>query len=261
MIKKIVSPLLYPLTVSLILLVLSLALLMRKKPPRIGKVLLFLGLITILASSYSFVSDRLVRYLEGRYPPVVSAEPLSKQNVKTIVVLGGGVHPTSRLPLSSQLSRDTLVRLFEGVRLYREIPGAVLVVSGGAVYHREPESSLMAKAAVTMGVDPRDIIEEWRSADTLDQARLVKPLVGSRPFVIVTAAVHMPRSMMAFRNEGLNPLAAPTDHLAKVDQPVTPMDFYPDPISLENTRKAVHELLGIAWLKLRSSSIVKSILN
>ncbi|MCX7634873.1 MAG: hypothetical protein N2Z74_03930, partial [Syntrophales bacterium] len=102
-IKKIVSPLLYPLSVSLILLLVSFIMLLRKKPRRTGKVLLFCGIVVLVAASYTFLSDRFVRLLEDRYPPVMSTEPLIKQHIRTIVVLGGGVHPSNRMPLGLSL--------------------------------------------------------------------------------------------------------------------------------------------------------------
>jgi len=69
----------------------------------------------------------------------------------------------------------------------------------------------MALLAEELGV-PRDaIILEAQSWDTEEEARLLKPILGADRFALVTAACHMPRSVLNFRGKGLNPIPAPAD--------------------------------------------------
>jgi uncharacterized SAM-binding protein YcdF (DUF218 family) len=72
----------------------------------------------------------------------------------------------------------------------------------------------MASVSRFMGVPKDNMIIEEASKDTKDQARLIKPIVGTAPFVLVTSAIHMPRSMALFEKLGMNPIPAPAgNHL------------------------------------------------
>jgi uncharacterized SAM-binding protein YcdF (DUF218 family) len=113
------------------------------------------------------------------------------------------------------------------------------------------EASVAADIAKITGVDEADIIMESDSLDTKDQARLIKPIVGDSRFVLVTSAYHMPRSMAMFRKAGMNPVPAPTGHLARKKRRLTIGSFFPDALSLERSEAALHEYLGIVWAKLR----------
>ncbi len=75
-----------------------------------------------------------------------------------------------------------------------------------------PDTEIMSRVAMDLGPDPRDIEVESRSKDTADQARVIKSFVGNYPFILVTSASHMPRSMALFKKAGLKPMPAPTQH-------------------------------------------------
>ncbi len=45
--------------------------------------------------------------------------------------------------------------------------------------------------------------------DTEEEAAAVKQAIGDAPFLLVTSASHLPRAMIFFQQEGLNPLPAP----------------------------------------------------
>ena len=53
----------------------------------------------------------------------------------------------------------------------------------------------MARVDREIGVPEGDIILESKSEDTMDEALFIKPIVGNVPFVLVTTASHIPRSM------------------------------------------------------------------
>jgi uncharacterized SAM-binding protein YcdF (DUF218 family) len=56
----------------------------------------------------------------------------------------------------------------------------------------------------------------------------------------------MKRTMLIFKNEGLNPIPAPTDYQIKDSDKLASL---PDGYSLTKNRKAWHEYIGILWLK------------
>src|SRR6185295_8006366 len=88
-------------------------------------------------------------YARGNTPPV-----------KYVVVLGGGHNWDPSLPVSSQLSDQSVKRLIEGIRIFRENPGSKLVLSGGSWPDSVPNARLLADLAQQLGVASDDILAE-----------------------------------------------------------------------------------------------------
>jgi uncharacterized SAM-binding protein YcdF (DUF218 family) len=247
--KKIAGPLFFSVTMIVILFILGLFFLLLTRRQKTGKILVLIGTIFLGFLSYDGISERILRPLEYKYPPLLSGQNI--QNVKWIVVLGGGHTSDPQLPVTSQLSEGSLARLVEGIRLHRELPQTKLILSGGVVFDPVCNARLLAEAALAMGVKKEDLILEEISKDTEGQARLIKQVVGQEPFVLVTSASHMPRSMALFERLGLNPIPAPTDHLVKERQGIAPGVFFLSAGSLRKAERAFYEYLGLAWAKLR----------
>lgn len=252
LLKKIISPFFQPLSIVLVLLLSGLILMWMTRKKNLGKIFLTLGTILLLLASYGFLSDWIVVSLENRYLPLLDAKNIhNPQDIKWIVVLGGGTLPDSRLPLSSQLDPSSLTRLLEGVRLHRQLPGSRLILSGGAVFQNTPEGETLAKTALLMGVIENDIVRENKSLDTADQAKLISRIVGNSRFILVTSAIHMPRSMALFRKFGLDPIPAPTNYIVVKQSRFYPGMFFPDSVSLHKMEAALHEYLGLIWMHIQ----------
>ena len=251
--KKIVSQSFYPLPVSLEISFLGLALLWFTRKQRAGRLLVSFRLLTLTLLSYGAISDQLLGHLENEYEPynVNSLNQDSNYRIQFVVVLGGGHISDPTLPITSQIDDSALVRLVEGIRVYRRHPGSRLVLSGGSAFDPIPHAELMARVAKEIGVDENDILIEAQSKDTRDEAHLIKSIVGSSPFVLVTSASHMPRAMALFKKLDLNPIPAPTGHRVKDRQRVHPGMFFPNSIDLRKSERAFHEYLGIRWARLR----------
>jgi uncharacterized SAM-binding protein YcdF (DUF218 family) len=58
------------------------------------------------------------------------------------------------------------------------------------------------------------VLAEARSESTAEHPANVRPLLRKEPFVLVTSAYHMLRSMRSFNKAGLNPIPYPVDFLA-----------------------------------------------
>lgn len=259
--KKIVAPFFFPLPLCLELLLLGLVLLWCTRRQKAGRILVSVGTGLLLIFSYPFVPNLVLRQLEQRYPPApdlaagptTAPGPVGAQAAKLIVVLGGGHTSDPKLPVTNQIGGESLFRVLEGVRLYQAGAGRKLILSGGAVYDPVPEAQVMARVALIMGMDRRDIILEATSRDTEEQARLLKPLVGLEPFFLVTSAAHLPRAMAEFRKLGLEPVAAPAGQLARQAPCWSPGSFFPASRALQTTEIAFYEYLGLAWARLRGA--------
>ena len=251
LLKKAISPLLFPMPVCLTFLVAGLLLLWFTRRQKAGKIIVSIGALGLIFFSFEPISNFLLASLERRYPPFEMASPEEARQIKWIVVLSAGHNSDRRLPPTEQLSASSLERLVEAIHLYRELPGCRLVLSGGKIFDSVSEAEVLAGSARELGVNPQDIVLEADSRDTEDEARLVQPIVGANKFILVTSASHMPRAMGLFSKKGMNPLPAPTDYWTGEHQGIEPSYFYPSAGSMRKTERAVYEYLGLAWAYLR----------
>ena len=258
LLQKTFSLLLSPFFLALLLLLAGLFLLWLTRKQIAGKLLVSVGGLIILLLSISNLSDRLLKPLEYQYPPLMIEETGGKPDIqnyfkiKRIVVLGGGHISDPGIPVTSQISAGSLVRLTEAVRLHRKLPGSKIVLMGGAVFDPVPEVETEAKIAEIMQVNRDDLVLESVSKDTEDQAKYAKAIVGNDPFILVTSASHMPRSMALFQKMGMNPIAAPTHYRVLERQSGSPQDYFPSSGGIGKAENAIYEYLCTAWSKLRN---------
>ncbi len=248
--KKIVANLLAPLPFCLLVLLSGIFLLWATRRRKAGKILVTLGALLMLLFGYGVAPSALLKPLERKYAPISSVEGLG--DVKYIVVLGGGSGVDPALPLSTFLSKESLFRLSEGVRLYNLLPQSKLIFTGGGFPGIVAVAEVMAETAREFGVAPGRIVVEPLARDTVEHPFYVEKIVNNERFILVTSAVHMPRAMAMFEKKGLHPVPAPTDFRVKQGEAVTPGSFFPGADSLENTRCAIHEYLGILWGRMLS---------
>ena len=228
--KKIISASLYPLPLSILLSFLGLYLLWFTTKQKTGKIVVSVGLAILTLFIYSIIANRLLRPLERKYDTfeIVVSETEDKPTIKFVVVLGGGHTSDPELPLLSQMNTHPVIRLMEGIRIYRKFPGSRLLLSGGSGFDLISEAEMMARVAREMGVPDRDIILESKSKDTRDEALFIKPMVGNEPFVLVTTASHIPRSMALFKKLGMNPIPSPIGHSIRDGQGLSLDSSFPE---------------------------------
>lgn len=168
-----------------------------------------------------------------------------------IVVLGGGRRVPAAEWGDATLHPRSIERLRYGVAVARAT-GLPLAFSGGRG-HGEPagpsEADLAARSAEAEFRWPL----RWKenlSRDTAENARLTVALLkreGIRRVVLVTHAYHMPRALRNFERaaatEGLQVLPAPTARPAP--GPLRLSDWLPSHRGAEETRLALHELVGL----------------
>ncbi len=253
LLKKIVAPFLFPVPLVLLCLTSGIFLLWFSTKQKAGKILVTLGIILLVLSSFKITSEFMLRPLEYKYPVFsrITDEGVADSKPAFVVVLGGGHTSNHELPLLSQIGSSSLTRLVEGIRVQREIKGSKLLLSAGKVFDPVSNAEIMYKIAKAIGVKEEDIIIEANSRDTKDQARIIKSIVGDKIFVLVTSASHMPRSMALFKKMGMNPIPASIGHLVVKSRSISPGTFSPASGNIEKTEKAVYESLGLIWAKLR----------
>ena len=97
------------------------------------------------------------------------------------------------------------------------------------------------------------MIGEGKSRDTFESPVEVQKLLkqhGWERYLLVTSALHMPRSMMAFKAKAPEPIPAPGDYPVGILR-FTPLDFFPGEGAAGTIYATVHEYVGIANYYLR----------
>jgi uncharacterized SAM-binding protein YcdF (DUF218 family) len=195
-----------------ILLIIGIILLWTKKQ-KLAKWILTLGALLFVMFSFDPITEIFLNSYENRYPAFKVESLNPNQNVKYVVVLAGGFVPYPPLhPLTTALTRHTLARVIEGIKIHNEIENSILVFSGKG-WSSQSEASGMKELALKLGVKSEKIILEEESTNTLGHTQYLKKLLNGEPFVLVTSAVHMPRAMGLFLKAGYKPIPAPTAHM------------------------------------------------
>jgi len=249
-VKKIVSAFCYPLGFSLVIMCLGIVLWRRKPGSRWGFALTVAGLILLVVMSLPITGYLLMRPLEDQAGTYANPEDLGWQGVKYVVVLGAAI-ATSDVPPADRFGKGIL-RVMEGIRLWKEIPGSRLVLSGGSVPGRHSQKEAMAELPEQLGVPREALVVETRAMDTADEARLFAQLLGKKPFALVTSARHMSRAVQHFKAIGLSPISCPCDFATRLPPPVYSW-FIPSESALSLSQHAIHNYVGSIWLFLKTT--------
>lgn len=246
--KKIIGGLLLPLPLLIVVMAIALLLLWFSRWQKTGKIILSLAFLGLALLSLQPVADSLLAPTENRYPTWQN-----RQKVDYIVVLGGGYTWNPAWAPGSNMIGNSLPRLAEGIRLWRENPGAKMIFTGAAAQNNPVSSAeVTSRVAQSLGVPLSEIITLDKPRDTRQEAAEVAKIVRSQPFLLVTSASHLPRAMIFFQQQGLKPLPAPANQLAIN----SPLNFWeraiPSPVWLGHSERAIYEWLGRAWQRLTS---------
>ncbi len=255
--SKLLPLFLYPLGLACLLMVVALVMWWRRS--RLVPVPIALALILLLGGSSGWVANGLTKSLEWQYMPRVALP-----TADAIVVLGGATKsafpPRPGVDLSE--SGD---RVLYGAQLYREGKAPVVIASGGRINWRgggPSESADMAEIMKTLGVPTSAILQDPTSLNTHQNAVNVKKLMkerGIQRVLLVTSAMHMPRSLKIFQRQGIEAIPAPTDFLvtqhdleesSNTTEAIV-LNLLPDTDRLDKTTRALKEYIGTVVYRLR----------
>lgn len=220
---------------------------MRRNKRKTGIFFAVVAISFFLLFSTSYLPQYLVGRLESRFMPFNKGLLQGDGKRIYIHVLGGGYNPDKRLPAQEQLSLVGLGRLAEGIRLSRLYDNSILVVSGHIASGSESLASVTKRAAVCLGVAEERVKTLEEPSTTLAEAEAFKDNFGAdHPVIVVTDAVHMARAIKFFRNQGLEPLAAPANFLVN-DSDTIEMGWIPSAGNLLLMDRVLREFFG--WIK------------
>jgi uncharacterized SAM-binding protein YcdF (DUF218 family) len=210
------------------------------------------GVLIIYVVSTPFLPAKLNAYLEDQYPPL-EVKFLDTNQSYRILVLGGGMGYDDRLPATSLLEPVMLVRLVEGIRVYRLLPKSLLVTSGYSSIGKKPQAEVAGQAAILLGVDSSRIRYQSRPTNTMEEAvEYVKVFGKDAPLVLATSAIHMPRAVFLFNKAGVKTIIpAPTQYKVKRQNPVLLKHFLqPGFHYWGDIQACLHEIAGMLYARL-----------
>jgi uncharacterized SAM-binding protein YcdF (DUF218 family) len=119
----------------------------------------------------------------------------------------------------------------------------------------------MASLAEIMGVPKSAILQDPNSLNTHQNAVEVRKILESKGIkgsvLLVTSAMHTPRSLLVFQRQGIKVIAAPTDFLV-TENPIEDssleanlLNLLPNAYSLQQSTKALKEYIGLVVYRLR----------
>jgi uncharacterized SAM-binding protein YcdF (DUF218 family) len=217
------------------------------------RVLLGVAIGYAAASTFA-VPDAVNRVWTRRYRPLVAQDVTRRP--AAIVLLGGGEERikgwSDRVPLMDDVEAE---RVVEASRVFK-LTDPEWIVSSGAASVRDhppiPTSVVMRDALVQLGVPSSRILLDSSSFDTHEEAVMIAPMLRARniqQIILVTSAVHMPRSVGAFRALGMEttPAIAP-DPGAFQGWTET---YLPSRRGLKMSSQLAHEVVGLPYYWIR----------
>jgi uncharacterized SAM-binding protein YcdF (DUF218 family) len=254
--SKFLPPLVYPLGLAMIVLALVLILTrFFRRHPRLQTTLILIAFLLLLVGSNRWAAYWLQRSLEWQYLP-----PNPVPQAEAIVVLGGGTegmeYPRPIVEVNSAGDR-----VLYAAKLYKEGKAPVILLSGGQItwLNKTPSTPAeeMASILEQMDVPQSALWLQPRSENTHDDAEYSAQMLkdkGVKRVLLVTSAMHMPRSVALFRHLGVDVIPAPVDYgttdegLASIDS-LDPqsllVNITPNVSSLSATTNALKEYLGL----------------
>jgi uncharacterized SAM-binding protein YcdF (DUF218 family) len=189
----------------------------RKAGRRLAALLLVLAVLVVATKPAQWVA----RPLENRFP-----HPAWPACVDGILMLGGGEKPLITAGRGVPEIDSAAPRLFAAVELLRRYPEARLIFTGGSgdPLAPEPSEASTVKAVLEqLGVDLGRVRFEDRSRNTWENEVNAMAMAMAEPkpeqrWVLVTSALHMPRSVGIARQLGWAMLPWPVDYSTLPDE-------------------------------------------
>ncbi|MFO6418813.1 YdcF family protein [Hylemonella sp. W303a] len=249
-ISKLLNVLTQPLAWVAVLLVLGL--LLQRRWRRAGLGVVWAALFVLLLQGWEPLPDALLRKLEAQHPAPVH---LDLSRYAGIIVLGGSTESSYVWEGHDQPALNGAAeRLTAALPLLLRDPRLVLLYTGGEgelLASGPSEAERARRFYAEQGVPPARLLLESASRNTHDNAVFSAALPGvdrTRPWLLITSAWHMPRSLLTFRKAGWNVTPWPTDYRAG---DATPWHQYSLSQGAAKWQTALHELVGLMVYRLR----------
>jgi len=207
--SKLLPLFVYPVGLASILVFFALVFSRRQK---LSRLFLTASFLVIFLAGNRWISYSLARTLEWQYLP-----PPAPVTAPAIVVLGGGTE-SFMPPRQSVEVNSAGDRMIHAADLYHQGASPLLILSGGNVewmdsLENSPAAD-MRRILKKLSVPDSAMVLQTRSQNTHEDAVFSAELLkekGISKIILVTSAMHMPRSVALFKKQGIEVIPSPTD--------------------------------------------------
>lgn len=218
----------------------------RRRETRTRLLAVTIPYLVVLMISIPALAYQLRGSLEWRHDSVKERPA----DVDAIVVLSGGFYQADGPRTAPELDEDTQSRCLRGLELYRQGKPRPILVSGGEASSLRPTcADTMRDFLVKWGASPSDILLEKQSRTTYENAVESRKLLEQnhlKKIILVTSALHLPRSVACFRKQGIDVLPCPCQFRATPED-TSRYGFLPSAGAIQDCQRVCHEWLGMAW--------------
>jgi uncharacterized SAM-binding protein YcdF (DUF218 family) len=255
--SKIVQFCIEPLNWVIVFVALSLLFLSLKKS-YLCKRLLLLALVDLLLVGWLPISEIFLRALEDGVPKVQIAQ-MSEADFAGIIILGGAIEggeiAMERGEISIGSAAERVTKAFELIRNYPDLPFIFSGFSGRISPVGISEADAFKQLVAEQGLSGKKGHYENQSRNTYENVILMKPIIlelgaksakaadePQKPWLLITSASHMYRSVKIFQRQGIAVIPIPVDyqtgnrlHWGRFDLAA----------GIQNWNKLMHEGIGL----------------
>ena len=216
---------------------------------------LILAFIDLLVVGWLPTSELGLRSLEDAIPKTPLAA-FSENDIGGMIILGGAIEggqiALDRGEISIYSSAERVTKAFELIRNYPDLP---FIFSGysGRINPKGISEAEAFKQLVTEQRLPETLAHyENRSRNTYENVLYMKPMIeefGSKsgagvpkPWLLITSASHMYRSVKIFQKQGIDVIPVPVDYQTANSLKWGSFDL---DVGAQNWNKFIHEVIGI----------------
>lgn len=219
--SKIVQFCIEPLNWVIVFVLLSLVFMGLRKP-HLCKRFLLLALADLLIVGWLPTSEIFLRVLEDSVPKVSLAK-MSERDFGGIIILGGAVEggeiAMDRGEVSIYSSAERVTKAFELIRKYPDLPFIFSGFSGRLSPKGMSEADAFKQLIAEQGLPEKNAHYENQSRNTYENVVLMKPMIlelgakeASKPWLLITSASHMYRSLKIFQKQGIEVVPVIVDY-------------------------------------------------
>ena len=255
--SKLVQFCIEPLNWVIVFVALSLLFLGLRKPHLCKRFLLF-ALADLLLVGWLPTSEVFLRALEDSVPKVQLAQ-MSEADFGGIIILGGAIEggeiAVDRGEVSIYSSAERVTKAFELIRKYPDLPFIFSGFSGRLSPKGISEADAFKQLIAEQGLPDKNAHYENQSRNTYENVILMKPMIlelgaesakeaGAplKPWLLITSASHMYRSVKIFQRQGISVIPVPVDYQTSNQLRWGKFDLED---GVQNWNKLVHEVVGL----------------
>lgn len=219
---------------------------------------LLLALMDLLIVGWLPSSEIFLRVLEDAVPKA-NLTQMSEKDFGGIIILGGAIEggeiAVDRGEISIYSSAERITKAFELIRQYPQLPFIFSGFSGRLSPKGMSEADAFKQLIAEQGLPDTNAHYENQSRNTYENVAFMKPMLlglsvralndaddAPKPWLLITSASHMYRSLKIFQKQGIDVIPVPVDYQTSRHLRWGRFDLED---GMQNWNRLMHETVGL----------------